>query len=465
MATTGPRVLLVVGPFRSGKTSLIRRLVDKQCPETTTPTIGLEAGAMYHLAPEQPGLSCRLKQLLPASGMELEIMEIGGKEACHREVPRGRRVVGLLVCYDTGDRDSFLRASHVVGRHRMDRYRAISAAGIGGAGHFAGVLCGTKGDLNSSQAASAADAKAFAEANGLRTALVVSARTGQGVEEAFQALVEAVLEQEAALGAEQDLQASLAGRSASQAWSLMYDASRGGDGVGKDWQLTQPRGVRPHEPPRGLKQPMPAAIEVLDRSGGLPCEPRTLEQCLKSGLLHRAVHVWICVPRSGALLLRKWSKTAPKHPGRWGPTAHSELRCYGAGGDGHAAEVSAQAAERSLSEQLGISSSSLGELRHMFSVESLDGSCKELLDIYVASLGSEGLPEMKLQEGEEVDWVYFGHVLSKQAAAASSQMFSCQAEYRTSLARCLRAGAVKEDVRNAFGIDLDAPGSPKLPAR
>ena len=28
----------------------------------------------------------------------------------------------------------------------------------------------------------------------------------------------------------------------------------------------------------------------------------------------------------------------PTWPGRWGPTCHTEIRCYGAG-DGHAAEV------------------------------------------------------------------------------------------------------------------------------
>ena len=35
--------------------------------------------------------------------------------------------------------------------------------------------------------------------------------------------------------------------------------------------------------------------------------------------LHRAVHVWLCVPRSGALLLRKWQDKGVKHPGarRW----------------------------------------------------------------------------------------------------------------------------------------------------
>lgn len=56
-------------------------------------------------------------------------------------------------------------------------------------------------------------------------------------------------------------------------------------------------------------------VEVLSSEGQVLCEPRTLEQCRASELPHRAVHVWLCVPRSGALLLRKWSRQGVKHPG------------------------------------------------------------------------------------------------------------------------------------------------------
>lgn len=79
---------------------------------------------------------------------------------------------------------------------------------------------------------------------------------------------------------------------------------------------------------------------------------------MQRGLLHRAVHVWLCDFRTGGLVLRKYGRRSAKLPGRWGPTCHGEVLTYGSSADPetgpHAAELSVTAAVRSLQEQLSL---------------------------------------------------------------------------------------------------------------
>lgn len=445
MVDAQPPVLLVVGSAGAGKTCLVQRLLRDTCELDPPPTVGAVSGT-YRLEAED-ALRPSLRELLPPHGLEFEVLEIGGREPVHREMPRGRHVCGLLLCYDSRDRTTFLRCWHILCRHRMDRHMEISGSDVSSKPTLACVLCATKIDAGE-PAVTKEEAKSFAEANGL-TLVQTSARSGKGVHEAFQTLVGVALDAETARLAERAAAEQRGKLPAARSFALPCGLDVCSDLSG----MTSPPGARPREPQRGV----PATehlVEVLDKKGHVLCGPRSLAECLDGELLHRAVHVWICVPRTGALLLRRWSQHAPKHPGRWGPSCHSEVRCYGR--DGHASEVSTQAAERCLVE-LGIDAEAVGEPRHCFSCETRDGNAKELLDVYLAPLGGAGLrlPELRLQEDEEVDWVFFMHVLSP-AFASSGRLFHYSDVYRRALARRLRDYAIPEDVYNAFALDLDA---------
>jgi len=321
----------------------------------------------------------------------------------------------------------------------------ISSSSVSAKGALVAVLCATKSDQGPSLVTEE-EVKSFATANQLAV-VKTSAHTGQGVEWAFQTL--ALM----ALQAEMDRRGHADGQHAlGHAGSGTFSLPCGLDVCPELTGMTNPPTLRRAEPQRGC----PVAdhfVEVLDPDGQVLCDPRTLEQCLAQKLLHRAVHVWLCVPRSGALLLRKWQEKGVKHPGRWGPTCHTEIRCYGAG-DGHAAEVSTQSAERALEEQLGLPATSVGELIHCFSCQTSDGDCQELLDVYLAPLSKAGLPPLSLQEGEEVDWVFFAHVLSPDFAKGG-RLFYYNNVYRRALARRMRDAAIPEDVWNAFALDLE----------
>ncbi|CAJ1331141.1 unnamed protein product [Effrenium voratum] len=147
-----PPVLLVVGAAGAGKSSLVHSYVNtfdwqsihfnslRYAGEPAPrPSVGIESGMFYSLQPEEAETS-DLRRAVPLGGVGFEIMEIGGREPVHRaqeanqpgesgmfqgEIPRGRDVCGLMVCYDSRDRTSFFRLWHVLCRHRMDRHMEL----------------------------------------------------------------------------------------------------------------------------------------------------------------------------------------------------------------------------------------------------------------------------------------------------------------------------------------------------
>lgn len=428
-------------------------------------TVGLDAhAARISVTPEDVAVSSTLANLLPETGLDVELWEIGGRETSHREAPRGRHVDGLLLCYDLTDRTSFHRAAQVLLSFKADRHLAVIRAESIIKDHttppqLTVVLCGLKADCGP-PAMTQDEVEMFVREQSVASFVMTSAFSGAGVADAFHALVAAVMQ------AEQQLVGQtwppLAAPLAAEAWSLQCPERPDSPGP-----MTSPRGFRPLEPVRPTSQastrlpiksildsaPLERRLEVFDQNWQ-PCGTRTLERCLERGLRHRAVHIWVYVPVTGALLLRRYANDAPKHPGRWGPTVHGEVLCYGAEGDGHASEMSVQAAARCLAEQIGVSANDVQELEQLFSCSAcegcLHGTSNELLDVYVAALKGEGLPPLSLQKGEQVDWVFFADVFSEEAKQAGT-IFRAEEDYVRAILRPLRARVVRNDVLNAWG--------------
>jgi isopentenyl-diphosphate delta-isomerase len=87
-------------------------------------------------------------------------------------------------------------------------------------------------------------------------------------------------------------------------------------------------------------------VEVVDKKDKSIGEA-TLVECLERGLLHRAVAVLV-IRGNGNLVLQERSKEDHWHPGRWTLSCTGHVR---------ALETYHQAAERELSEELGLKSS------------------------------------------------------------------------------------------------------------
>eukprot|EP00747_Dinoflagellata_sp_TGD_P207843 gnl/TRDRNA2_/TRDRNA2_81371_c0_seq2.p1 gnl/TRDRNA2_/TRDRNA2_81371_c0~~gnl/TRDRNA2_/TRDRNA2_81371_c0_seq2.p1 ORF type:complete len:501 (+),score=77.03 gnl/TRDRNA2_/TRDRNA2_81371_c0_seq2:43-1503(+) len=463
-------VLLVAGPKNAGKTSLIRCFADGRCPEKPPSTIGLDAeAARVRIEPGSKHVSRELATVLPEKGLDLEIWEIGGRERHHRSCPRDRLADGILLCYDINDRASFQSAAHILLQHRMDWHmvhmRSATLSQKETPCSLAAVLCGTKFDEQPAQnipAVKSPEVQDFVQAHQVFRSVTTSARVGQGVKEAFQALIVAVLETRRQASGSTFMAAAAGGAAspclimAPESWSLR-ERERPGTSPGT---MTSPRGVRPCEPSR--HGTAPALVEVFDQNG-IVFGVRPLEKCLALGLKHRAVHVWLCIPRTGGLLLRKYAPDFPKHPTRWGPTAHGEVHCYGSEGDSrlhgefHASEISAQAAARCLKEQLGVSemSGAVGKLEHWFSSDARDGTCHELIDVYVAPIEGAGLPPLRLPAMEEAEWVFFADVFGEDAVLAGT-ICHMEDEYRQSMIHRTSMRMVAEDAQNAFPDNFPA---------
>lgn len=385
---------------------------------------------------------------MPPDGLTLALWEIGGSRGGHlRQLPRGQTLDGLIICYSVLDRASFHNGATILMKLRADRHFDHGTPSLVGA--FAPapprlpvILCGTKVDevdAGYPRVVSEAEAQEFAQANGLAHALTTSARAGECVLEAFQALGVAILEAEedawAELAAAQD-----AGAVAhAHAWSL--GASGGGDaqGASKAAAMTSPRGMRPGEPPSGGPSGTPL-VEIIDLQG-VAFGARPLAVCLERGLLHRAVHVWLCDPRTGALLLRKCGRQRPKWPGLWVPSCHSEVLCYGSTADPttgpHTAELSLTSAQRALQEQLGLERAG-PDVEQWFSCMSRSGACHELLDVFVVSLGALGVSQLRLLQGEQVEWVHYLDIFG-EASRHVGTLFHIEQPYRHSFVQRMRS--------------------------
>lgn len=443
---TRSKTLLVCGQQGSGKTTLIRHFLEGQWVPDVPPTVGLDehAGRVF-LEPSNPALPHDLQLLLPDEGLELVILEIGGGKGGHlRGVPRGQTVDGILVCYDLCNRDSFHNVAHLLLQHRTDRHLqhhspAVVAVDEGPA-HLAAAICGTKADVagvERPREVAGNEALDFAQRNGVRHAFTASSKTGRGVAEVFHSLIAAILEADEEAEAERLVSASAP--PASQTWGLRLPGASGDAGLA----MTSPRGGRPHEP--DAHSPADRLVEVVDAEGRASAA-RPLATCLQRGLLHRAVHVWACDAKTGGLLLRRYASTVPKHPGRWGPTCHGEVLCYGSTSDvlsgPHTSEVSVNTAQRLALEQLGAELPP-ADFEHWFSCTSRDGTCHELLDVYVVRLQGT-CPIFRMARGEEVEWVHFTDIFGVEAAL-SDRLFHIEESYRGSMVTRMRARILHAD--------------------
>jgi len=324
-------------------------------------------------------------------------------------------------------------------QHRTDRHLEHHDAPVAAVSpktplpRLAVVLCGTKADVVDNlgeRPVSGAEAQSFAQSNGLHCALMTSAKTGEGASEAFQALLVAVL------NAEEETEAELAVASraapADVSWSLC------GAETGAGAVMTAPRGLRPHEPARGAEAP--ELVEVITAEG-VAISARPLVTCLSVGLLHRGIHVWLIDPQTGGMLLRRYAMSAPKHPGRWGPTGHGEVLFYGlernASGGPHSSELSTHAATRTLSGQTGVYVDP-SALELWLSCTSCEGRCNELLDVYVTTIGTKGLPPLTLRSGEAAEWVHFTDVFGGGGRPVES-LFHIEDTYRTAMVQKMKS--------------------------
>merc|ERR1712137_689537 len=98
--------------------------------------------------------------------------------------------------------------------------------------------------------------------------------------------------------------------------------------------------------------------------------------------------------------------------------------------------------------QLGMDAAQIGELEHWFSCKSTDGSCRELVETYVARIDAH-IPPLHLHKTEDANWVFFGEVFGD--IAEESLVFHMEDDYRSSMIRRLRAGTVREEAVLAFG--------------
>lgn len=471
-----------MGTTGSGKTALLQRFINDAFSEQIRPTVGLDENA-GRLVLQSADIQDhqRLSTLVADQTLDVELWELGGRELGKRELPRGKHFDGLMLCYDLSDRSSFQRAAHVlmsltVDRHLADSKNESIVYGREVPQPLVVVLCGTKADESDSMSIKSEEVQRFVQANNVRSVASTSAKSGQGVRAAFLDLLAASLEAEHQTYTTSQETCAAVPLLVSESWSLSCP-----DRIGHQGPFTSPRGARPFEPlrlpplstsaPVALRSPRqrpldlpPTAdcerlVEVLNQQGEATAT-RSLARCLERGLRHRAVHVWLVVPRTGALLLRRYAPNALKHPGRWGPTVHGEILCYGTEGNGHGAELSAQAAlgaelsaqaaARSIHEQLGIEASEVDELEHCFSCTSEDGKSIEIVDVYIAALKGQGLPPLRMHQHEEVDWAFFGDVFSDDARKAGT-VFHVEEDYVMSMFRRMRVGVVANDVMNAFG--------------
>lgn len=159
-----------IGDSGCGKSSLTIRLCEGRFTPTHDVTIGVEFGSrIIPCDPTSPTNSPKIK---------LQIWDTAGQES-FRAITRSyfRGATGALLVYDITRRDTF---THVQGW--LEELRSAAEPNI------SIILVGNKSDLaaeGGKREVQEEEARAWAEANGVKAAVETSAKTGEGVERAF----------------------------------------------------------------------------------------------------------------------------------------------------------------------------------------------------------------------------------------------------------------------------------------
>mmetsp|Transcript_20436 Transcript_20436/g.45858 ORF Transcript_20436/g.45858 Transcript_20436/m.45858 type:complete len:426 (+) Transcript_20436:61-1338(+) len=382
-------VFVVVGAYGSGKTQFVERLLSDGFSEEHIPTIGVQKSpAQFFITAGQVTEPRELQALLPAGGIEVELLEIGGREGTHRPHTREEQADGMIVCADLSSDSAAVGTARVLLPHRMDDYQRRRDQSVADARekpryNVPTLLCGTKADLEAEKR-NLAGLQKLAQAYGLRC-IATSALTGAGIRVAVHTLLLLVLQ------------------------------------ARSDEQM-------------GLEGPLVKSDQLLQAysASGHRVSLAPLQRCLEKGLHHRAVHVWICILRSGALLVRQYRPDFPKHPGRWGPSCHGEIVSTGSAMDGCSTETSLEAAKRATREQLGVDAGDIGELTHWFTTSLSDGSCQEMAEVYVLPFdkpAGTALPVLQLPASEAVDWASYVDVFADNSRNPSA-LFYMDEQYK-----------------------------------
>lgn len=173
MSSAGPFKIVVLGEGRVGKTSLLRRYLTQSFD-------GKEASTQS-AAYNDKTITIR------GCKVQLSLWDTAGQERFHSLAPiYYRDADGALLVYDITDAQSFERVAKwvkelkQVANNKSGRQTCLC-------------IVGNKMDLRGQAAVSAADSEAYAQSIGAR-ALYASAKSGQGVEDAFSRLSEDVLD-------------------------------------------------------------------------------------------------------------------------------------------------------------------------------------------------------------------------------------------------------------------------------
>ena len=156
--------VVLIGGSHSGKTSLINRFVNDQF---TANTMATTQAAFYEKRILSAGYDCYL-----------HIWDTAGQERFHALAPMFYRdAQGALVVFDLTDSGSFSTSKKWISELRQARGPDCYA-----------ILVGNKCDLTSQRTVDAGEARSFAQSQKMEY-FETSAKTGQGVEETFMALV------------------------------------------------------------------------------------------------------------------------------------------------------------------------------------------------------------------------------------------------------------------------------------
>lgn len=136
-------------------------------------------------------------------------------------------------------------------------------------------------------------------------------------------------------------------------------------------------------------------IDLCNALGEPTGKTRTRSEVHAQGLWHRTVHIWI-LDNGGQALLQQRSRAKENHPGLWDISSAGHI---------DAGETSLQAAQRELSEELGlvVSPQKFQLLGECVDEQTLhDGTYvdREYHDIYIVRLSSAELRNIRFADGE-----------------------------------------------------------------